>query len=64
MPDHRPKGQAFVCSRFMRACIVLLLLLLPLAACGKKPGQVDPPPGIENDAFPKAYPDPSTDPKP
>ena len=38
-------------------------LLLPLGACGKKPNQVDPPPGAEDSAFPRTYPDLSIDPK-
>jgi hypothetical protein len=42
----------------------LLILLLPLSACGKKPNQLDPPPGAENNVFPRNYPDPATDPKP
>jgi hypothetical protein len=40
------------------------LLLLPLTACGKKPGAVDPPPDVAEDHFPQTYPDPATDPKP
>ncbi len=55
-------------SRFRQAgfSVVLLALALSgiLSACGKKPSEVDPPPGVTNDTFPKTYPDPSTDPKP
>jgi hypothetical protein len=43
---------------------MVLCLMLSLTACGKKPSQVDPPPGVEEDAFPRIYPDPATDPKP
>lgn len=39
-------------------------LLLSLSACGKKPNQVDPPPGAGNSGFPHTYPDPATDPEP
>lgn len=34
------------------------LALLALGGCGIKPGQVDPPPGVERDSFPKTYPAP------
>jgi len=64
MPDQRPVKQALRVLRLISACLVILLALLPLAGCGKKPNQVDPPPGVENDTFPRPYPDPSTDPKP
>ncbi|WP_448206372.1 hypothetical protein [Azospirillum sp. sgz302134] len=37
---------------------------LTLAGCGKKPGYVDPPQGVENDKFPRPYPNSKTDPKP
>jgi len=50
-----------------RRTFVLMALLLaatvPLTACGKKPGQVDPPSGA-TETFPRVYPDPSTDPTP
>ena len=48
-------------TALMLACLAFGLML---AACGKKPGMVDPPPDVENDTFPHVYPDPSTDPKP
>lgn len=35
-----------------------------LCACGKRPGQLEPPPGVSENDFPLIYPDPSTDPKP
>jgi predicted small lipoprotein YifL len=34
---------------------LLATLALPLAACGKK-GPLDPPPGAENNQFPRQYP--------
>ena len=39
------------------------LVVFGLSACGKKPGQVDPPPGVSKNSFPSVYPDPATDPK-
>jgi hypothetical protein len=42
----------------------LLILVLPLTACGIKPDHVDPPPGAESLVYPKTYPDISTDPQP
>lgn len=42
----------------------VLLCLLCVAACGKRPGEVDPYPGVSNDAYNQVYPDLSTDPKP
>jgi hypothetical protein len=44
------------------AALCLLVLGLSLAACGKKPGSVDPPDNVTNDTFPLTYPDPTTDP--
>jgi hypothetical protein len=43
--------------------MALLLPFLSLCACGKKPNQLDPPPGAEDSTFPRTYPDPATDPK-
>jgi hypothetical protein len=39
---------------------VILLLSLSVSGCGIRPGDVDPPPGVEKNAFPRTYPDPST----
>ena len=44
--------------------VMPLVLVLSLTACGKRPGKIDPPPDVEDDRFPQAYPDPATDPKP
>jgi predicted small lipoprotein YifL len=44
--------------------ILAVMGLLSLAACGKRPGNVDPPAGVSTEDFPKAYPDISTDPAP
>jgi hypothetical protein len=61
MPN-RDHGKQF-CGRGSRLCVAVTLVLLTLssAACGKKPNQIDPPPGIEKDTFPRTYPDPATD---
>ena len=40
----------------MKAFILLALTCLTLAACGVKPGDVDPPPGAEGSTFPHTYP--------
>jgi predicted small lipoprotein YifL len=39
----------------MRAVILVVLLLLPLAACGKK-GALEPPPDAPKTQYPAAYP--------
>lgn len=36
--------------------IVLALTISLLAGCGKKPGSVDAPPGVNPDPFPRMYP--------
>jgi len=65
MPDHpQPKKQVSRAAPWAECLTAIFLLLLCLTACGKKPNQVDPPPGVEENAFPKTYPDPTTDPKP
>lgn len=35
-----------------------VLALAFLAGCGIKPSEVDPPPGVDKDAFPQTYPNP------
>jgi hypothetical protein len=60
---HREKTSPHL-RRQLGLVVALFLFLLPLAACGKKPNQVDPPPTVEEDTFPRIYPDPATDPKP
>jgi len=65
MPDRRSRKQTLAAARRrLTGVAALLLLVLPLGACGKKPDQVDPPPGAEQSTFPRTYPDPATDPKP
>jgi hypothetical protein len=67
MPDNRHPKQVSLSRvkvKNLLALLLLMFLLAPLTACGKKPNQVDPPPGVEDSAFPKTYPDPATDPKP
>jgi hypothetical protein len=47
--------------RFKNALFLAISLLsLPVSGCGIRPGEVDPPPGVEKHAFPRTYPDPST----
>ncbi len=63
MSDSTPSRQGFA----LRVLFMLLLasgLLASVAACGKKPSTVDPPLGVEDDQYPRVYPDPATDPKP
>lgn len=45
-----------------RIGLVLALCFGLLGACGKRPSQVDPPPGGQTQ--PRVYPDPATDPRP
>lgn len=33
-----------------------LALIAVVSACGIKPGELDPPPGVQRDSFPKTYP--------
>lgn len=42
--------------------LLAFLALYALAACGIKPGYVDPPNGPDSSNFPRTYPDVSTDP--
>jgi predicted small lipoprotein YifL len=48
----------------MLVVIVLASLSVSLSACGKKPTNIDLPPGVETDYGTHVYPDPATDPKP
>jgi hypothetical protein len=63
MTDRHLSGQNHQRSRLHFICLTLLILL-PLTACGKKPNQLDVPPGAQEDAYPRVYPDPASDPKP
>ena len=47
----------------VRAFLILGICLV-MGACGVKPGDVSPPEGTEEKAFPATYPDLSTDPAP
>lgn len=38
--------------------LLLFLLVLSVAACGKKPTQLDGPPGKEPTGYPRVYPKP------
>ncbi len=40
-----------------------VLVSITLAGCGVKPSTLSPPPGAENETFPRTYPDPATDPQ-
>jgi hypothetical protein len=44
-------------------CLILLGTALGLAACGKKPSDVDPPIGASPSDYPGTYPDITTDPR-
>ena len=44
--------------RTRAACILGAVAALMLAGCGKKPGFVDAPPGVDPDPFPRMYPNP------
>jgi len=65
MSDSLPKRQV---SRWLWAPWALatffIILALSLSACGKKAGHLDAPPDVEEDHFPRIYPDTTTDPKP
>jgi len=37
---------------------MVLLSIVPVSACGKKPSNVDPPLGAEESGFPHVYPKP------
>jgi len=65
MSDQGPSRQDR--ALFVRNKLILLLVVLSMLsvnACGKKPGRVDPPVGVTNDTYPLTYPDVNTDPKP
>jgi predicted small lipoprotein YifL len=40
----------------LKTICLILLLSVPLAACGIKPNSVDAPQGVDQDAFPRTYP--------
>lgn len=42
--------------RVIEKILVILMLSVPLAACGVKPGFVDPPEGAEDAVYPQTYP--------
>ena len=44
--------------------VILLGLVAVLGACGVKPKEVSAPEGADSTAFPRTYPDLSTDPRP
>ncbi len=53
-------------GQWQKVCFFVGLVVLGtvLNGCGKKPDQVDPPPGVVVDHFPRVYPNIATDPKP
>jgi hypothetical protein len=59
-----PKFRTGRLRRITLAGLVCLLLCGALAACGKRPAQVDAPPNVEESSYPRIYPDPATDPSP
>ncbi|NDE90681.1 MAG: hypothetical protein EB059_06035 [Alphaproteobacteria bacterium] len=46
---------------FVIGCFILAIFL-SLTGCGKRPDIVDPPDGADPKAYPRSYPDISTDP--
>jgi len=64
MTDARQRKQARFRFYYAGFALILVCAGFALAGCGKKPSSVDPPPEVTNDTFPRAYPDPATDPKP
>lgn len=63
MPDRLETRQAYLQTKRLIGLFMLLFMSgFFLAACGKKPSHVDPPPGAEDIIFPRVYPDPATDP--
>jgi hypothetical protein len=64
MSDDHPTMQ--VRHFWGRGAIFAMLLVVGfgLSGCGKKPNHVDPPLSVEDDTFPRIYPDLDTDPKP
>jgi hypothetical protein len=62
-PDHQKQVWSYIGLGLM-PLLALVFLCFVLAACGKRPGSVDPPADVTDDKFPMIYPDPSTDPKP
>jgi hypothetical protein len=49
-------------ARFIHRALAAGVFLLVLSACGKRPDDVDPPPGADPGAYPRAYPDVQLDP--
>jgi ABC-type Fe3+-hydroxamate transport system substrate-binding protein len=46
----------------MRTALLLLLALVTLSACGKRPEQMEAPANTDPNAYPRHYPDVRTDP--
>jgi hypothetical protein len=59
MSDRRHKLQSWLLLGVMT-----LGFGLGLGGCGKQARQVDPPPDVTDDNFPRPYPNPALDPKP
>lgn len=51
-------------ARCLSVLVLLLLCLVTVSACGKRPPEVDAPESAKTQTFPRVYPDPSTDPTP
>lgn len=41
---------------------MIVLMVVLLSSCGKRPAHIDPPSEVESNSFPRVYPDPATDP--
>lgn len=44
-------------------CLLALAVCLSLSACGRRPSNVSAPDGADPNAFPRAYPNPHSDPE-
>lgn len=53
--------QRRVNARALLRGMAVVLCLVALGACGKRPAQVDPPPGVSKDVYTREYPDIRTD---
>lgn len=51
-------------SRRRFLAIAALPVVAALAACGKKPERMEPPPGADQSRFPRRYPNPRFEPTP
>jgi hypothetical protein len=50
--------------RLLATLLLAVMCFLSLSACGKRPAQVDPPPGVSKSVYTRQYPDIETDGRP